>query len=107
MTEIKNNPVIIDFDGVTLTASLSGDIDHASAFSLREDIDFAIDRHLPQILMLDFSAVEFMDSSGIGLIMGRYRKLEPQGGKIVISGSKGTIRKVLIIAGIEKLAEIL
>jgi stage II sporulation protein AA (anti-sigma F factor antagonist) len=107
MTEQKTNPVLIEFDGTTLTASLSGDIDHASAFSMREDIDFAIDRHQPHTLILNFEAVDFMDSSGIGLIMGRFRKLEPIGGKILIKGAEGTIRKVLKIAGIEKLAEIL
>lgn len=99
-------PVIIEAENNTVEAFLSGDIDHNNAAALRSDIDFAIDRHRPKTLILNFSKVEFMDSSGIGLIMGRYKHLLPIGGRLIVSGTSGTINKVMKIAGIEKLAEL-
>ena len=59
-------------DGV-LTAALTGDIDHHTARELRLAIDEAIERDKPGLLLLDFQGVDFMDSSGIGLVMGRYK----------------------------------
>lgn len=57
--------------GVTIW--LSGELDHHAARSLREQIDGAVDRTGAKRLRLDFEGVTFMDSSGIGLVMGRYR----------------------------------
>jgi stage II sporulation protein AA (anti-sigma F factor antagonist) len=104
---VCTEPVIIELKESSVEVFLSGDIDHNNAGAIRSDIDFAIDRHRPKTLILNFSKVDFMDSSGIGLIMGRYKHLQPFGGKLIVSGTSGTIRKVMKIAGIEKLAEIL
>jgi stage II sporulation protein AA (anti-sigma F factor antagonist) len=104
---VITEPVIIEVTDERTEAFLSGDIDHNNAVMLRADIDFAIERHRPKTLILNFSKVEFMDSSGIGLIMGRYRKLKPIGVRLVVSGTSGTIKKVMKIAGIEKLAEMI
>ena len=54
-----------------LTAFLSGEIDHHSAKTIREEIDLAVSEQIPKELWLDFRDVSFMDSSGIGLVMGR------------------------------------
>jgi stage II sporulation protein AA (anti-sigma F factor antagonist) len=106
MSKLKE-PMLIEAIDDTVTVYLTGDIDHSNAKSIRDDIDFAIDRNKPKRLILDFSGLDFMDSSGIGLIMGRYKKCEPIGCKITVSGAKGTIRKVLKIAGIERLATLI
>ena len=60
--------------GVTIW--LSGELDHHAARSLREQIDGAVDRTGAKQLRLDFEGVTFMDSSGIGLVMGRYRLMQ-------------------------------
>lgn len=60
--------------GVTIW--LSGELDHHAARSLREQIDGAVDRTGAKRLRLDFEGVTFMDSSGIGLVMGRYRLMQ-------------------------------
>ena len=57
----------------TLAAYLSGEIDHHAAQSIRREIDAQVDDRLPELLTLDFSGVTFMDSSGVGLILGRGR----------------------------------
>ncbi|MDR0991543.1 MAG: STAS domain-containing protein [Ruminococcus sp.] len=104
MSQKLSEPVLIEVEDKTVTVFLTGDLDHSNAKEIRDDIDFAIDRNLPERLVLDFSELDFMDSSGIGLIMGRFRKCEPIGCKITVSGAKGTIKKVIKIAGIERLA---
>ena len=60
-------------NGKILTAYLDGEIDHHSAKNMRETIDAAIAELMPEMLVLDFKDVSFMDSSGIGLVMGRYK----------------------------------
>ena len=64
--------VRIDKNEQTLIAYLSGDIDHHTAKSIREEIDKEINDFSPSLLILDFGDVSFMDSSGIGLVMGRF-----------------------------------
>ncbi len=88
----------------TISAYLSGEIDHHNARMIRLEIDLAIERNSPKELVLDFSEVSFMDSSGIGLIMGRYRQMAPLGGKIIIDNTSGQIKKIMKLAGIEKIA---
>ena len=90
----------------SLTALLSGELDHHSVREIREAIDFAVREQLPPVLILDFRRVTFMDSSGIGLIMGRYRLAEEYGGTLEIHNPPPHIRKVLRISGADRLAVI-
>ena len=59
----------------TLAAYLTGEIDHHAAQALRREIDAQIDARMPELLTMDFSGVTFMDSSGVGLILGRGRQM--------------------------------
>ncbi|MBC8570214.1 anti-sigma factor antagonist [Zongyangia hominis] len=83
---------------------LIGEIDHHSAKAMREEIDTVAERVRPGTLILDFSDVSFMDSSGIGLVMGRVRLMKSFGGEVKIQGAKGNIRKVMQIAGLHRVA---
>lgn len=95
--EIKNT-------GEVLTAYLGGEIDHHSAAALRSEIDSAIELNMPTMVILDFSRVSFMDSSGIGLIMGRYKIVSKSGGKLHVSGVTPQNYKVMKLAGLERLS---
>lgn len=86
-----------------LTAYLSGDIDHHTAGEIRELIDSKAEQVRPQTLNLDFKDVTFMDSSGIGLVMGRYKLMQSLGGKVAVTNVSAHIRKVMILAGLDKL----
>ena len=97
--------VEIKVTGEVVTAYLKGEIDHHTAREMREAIDGAIELNMPSLLMLDFSAVSFMDSSGIGLVMGRYRNLLKSGAELHITGVSPNIYKVMRLAGLEKLAK--
>ena len=94
----------LNIKGEVLTAYLKGELDHHTAAEMRADIDNAIELNMPELLVLDFSGVSFMDSSGIGLVMGRYRNLARRGAKLHISGASPQIYKVMKLAGLERLA---
>lgn len=86
-------------DGV-LAAYLEGEIDHHTASVLREKIDKSICASVPDTLVLDFSAVSFMDSSGIGLILGRHKLIKTLGGSCKVQNAPLNVSKMLRLAGI-------
>lgn len=92
--------------GELLTVYLEGEIDHHSAKIIREEIDRAVEFNMPSLLIMDFSGVSFMDSSGIGLVMGRFKVLQKRGAKLNITNLPPNIYKVMKLAGIERLAKI-
>ena len=96
-------PVEIDIDENCVTAYISGEIDHHNAAGLRSKIDDAAENAYPELLILDFGGVTFMDSSGIGLVMGRYKLMKNLSGEIIIRNAPKAIKKVMRMAGIEKL----
>ena len=99
-------PVSIQNSGRVVVAYLYGEIDHHSAKQMREQIDSAVNTYMPSMLALDFKDVGFMDSSGIGLIMGRYRLLQKTAAELCIINTPDHIYKIMKLAGIEKLAKI-
>ena len=96
-------PVDIDIEERSVTAYISGEIDHQNAGELRAKIDSAVENAYPELLVLDFGAVTFMDSSGIGLVMGRYKLMQNLRGRVAIENAPRAIKKVMRMAGIEKL----
>lgn len=98
-------PVYISSAGKVLTAKITGEIDHHSSRWLRMDIDTAIADNSPESLRLDFSGVSFMDSSGIGLVMGRYRNMCERGGRVELVNMPEHIKKVMTLAGMDRLLE--
>lgn len=98
--------VVLQTQEKTLIAVLSGEIDHHCARPMRAEIDEKIEQCQPAILVLDFADVTFMDSSGIGLIMGRHRCMEEIGGEVVIRNPPPHIRRVMRISGMERIAQI-
>ena len=96
-------PVKITLTNNTLTAYLSGEIDHHSAKGIREEIDEAATRAAPEEVYLDFKDVVFMDSSGIGLVMGRYSLMQELGGQLRLRNMSSHIGKVMKLAGLDRL----
>ena len=98
--------VVMQLQGDRLLASLSGEIDHHHAERLRELIDSEAARVRPQELVLDFSQVTFMDSSGIGLILGRYRWIQELGGMVRITHISPQMEQILVLSGIHQLVQV-
>ncbi|MEG0898581.1 MAG: STAS domain-containing protein [Oscillospiraceae bacterium] len=95
--------VSINIAQESITAYLSGEIDHHSAVEIRQNIDSAIEKNCPKELMLDFSGVTFMDSSGIGLVMGRYKLMSEINGSVTLTGMDKTTWKIMKLAGLDRL----
>ena len=83
-----------------LYAYLTGEIDHDAAQSLRMQLDDALVSRTPQTLVLDFSGVGCMDSSGVGLILGRQRCARALGGSLRVQHAPAQLRRVMQLANI-------
>ena len=92
-------------DGV-LEIKLTGEIDHHSAVSVRADIDGLIFDLRPSKVILDLSEISFMDSSGLGLIMGRYALIKDFGGTLTLRTPTVAVMKILSLAGMERMIKI-
>ena len=89
-----------------LRVTLGGEIDHHNAVSVRSEIDEKILLLRPRKIILDLSEIDFMDSSGIGLIMGRYTKMRAIGGELCVLDPNERILKIFKMAGLEKIVSI-
>lgn len=87
----------------TLTVFLSGDIDHHTSRFIREDIDRELLRHIPKKLRLDFKGVRFMDSSGVGLVMGRYKTARIYGCDVSVAEMPPNVKKIMKMSGLSGL----
>ena len=90
-------------DGGHLTAHLIGELDHHAAADLRQKIDAATLSCRPRRLTLDLTQLTFMDSSGIGLIMGRYRLIASMDGELLLIGTNPRMERMIRLAGLDKL----
>jgi len=87
-------------------AVLCGEIDHHSAKDMRAELDRFIITMQPELMAMDFGGITFMDSSGVGLIMGRSKLLKECGGRLEIHNPQPYIRRVLRLSGLERIVKI-
>ncbi len=92
-------------DGAQILAVLTGELDHHSATKTRQALDEIISAVKAPQLTLDMSGVTFMDSSGLGVVLGRYRAVTERGGRLYIGGASRTAEKILRMAGVYSLVE--
>lgn len=86
-----------------LIIKVIGEIDHHTSEMIREKIDKEFSRSNAKNIIFDFSGINFMDSSGIGVIMGRYRNTEQIGGKVAIVGANQSLNRIFNISGLHKI----
>lgn len=86
--------------GKNLIVKMTGELDHHSAENVRYKIDNNIETMGYPNLIFDFSELNFMDSSGIGVIIGRYKKVAEYDGKVGIINMKPSVKKVFELGGI-------
>ena len=89
-----------------LTIFLPGELDHHNAEEIRKRSDYLIDQNHIRYVIFDFTDTTFMDSSGIGLIMGRHRTMEAIGGSVIVRDPPPHIRQVIRLSGMERIAQI-
>ena len=83
-----------------------GDMDHHGVAGVRTQIDDAMFRLMPKILCIELSGVEFMDSSGLGLILGRYQKASDLGIEVMLSNPSPRTERLIVMTGIDKMIKI-
>lgn len=94
--KVKNRNLIIQ---------MQGELDDHNAKIVRDKIDRLIDRNNILNIIFDFSYMDFMDSSGIGIIMGRYKKIQTFGGVIAVVNVKPTIDRIFNLSGLYKIVK--
>ena len=99
-------PVELQYEKCRLTAALSGEIDHHSAAFLREQIDQTLTKLRPPILTLDFDGVTFMDSSAVGLVMGRFKAIGAFGGELEVINLSPTAYRMMKMSNLQTLAKL-
>ncbi len=90
-------------DGI-LTARIMCDVDHHTARHMRERIDSMLFESRTDCLVIDFSQVEFMDSSGLGLILGRVERAQTLGARVEVTGLSKIQQKLLRLSGVEHIS---
>ncbi|SKC91451.1 anti-sigma F factor antagonist [Maledivibacter halophilus] len=92
--EVENNTLIVYLDG---------ELDHHSAEEVREDIDNSIDLKDIKNLIFELSNMKFMDSSGIGVVIGRFKKIDKLGGKVGVVNTNPHVDRIFQMAGMYKI----
>lgn len=103
----KGGAVAYERQGDTLIVHVGGEIDHHSAVRVRTEIDERIIAERPVRVLLELSLVDFMDSSGLGLIMGRFALVRKFGGTLAVLDPSSAVMKMINLAGLERMVSIL
>lgn len=104
-TKIGEEGTTYDINGRCLVIRLNEELDHHNAIRIREKADKLIDRNNIKHIIFDFSGAGFMDSAGIGVIMGRYRKVIFIGGKTAVANVNSSVDRIFRISGLYKIIE--
>ena len=86
-----------------LVFKIKEEIDDCSVQKIRRRADYEIERYMPRKVVFDFDSVTFMDSAGIGLIIGRYKFTNMLGGKLEVANLTQSVKKIFEMSGILKL----
>ena len=86
-----------------LLVEITEEIDHHAVEKIRRKVDDEITRYMPRKTIFDFSRVTFMDSAGIGMIIGRYKMMKLIGGSLEIVNISSTVKRILEMSGINKI----
>lgn len=98
--------LIIRSEESCLYFTILGDIDHHGAKDLRESMDSALFFYRPSRCVINLSQVDFMDSSGLGLMMGRYALMQRLGGRFVLCHPTEQVLRIVRMAGMERMITI-
>ncbi len=97
---------MIQIRGTKMIVHIPKEVDHCFTDELREIADRRLQTENIRVLEFDFRETEFMDSSGIGLLMGRYKLMRALGGTVYITNAGERIRKILMLSGIHKIISV-
>ena len=82
---------------------LAGELDHHNALKLKNRLDVELSKDIAKNIILNLRELKFMDSSGLGFLLGRYQRLAESGGATMIAGAQGQVRRVFELSGLTKI----
>lgn len=89
--------------GENVIVIMEGELDHHTSVQAREKIDRYINMGIVKNLIFDFKGLKFMDSSGIGVIIGRYKLMQKTDGKVAVVNANPHIKRIIMISGLHKI----
>lgn len=89
-----------------LTLEITEEIDHCEVEKIRRKADYEIERYIPRKVVFDFNKVTFMDSAGIGMLLGRYKLTKILGGTLEAINVNESVKKIFTMSGIHKIIKI-
>lgn len=95
----------MELRGRSLLIFITKELDHHNSVMIKEKADQIIDNNTVKQIVFDFSNSEFMDSSGIGVIMGRYKKIKFTGGKVAVTNVNPSIDRIFKLSGLYKIID--
>ena len=100
---MSENPFLYEAKGRVLVIRLPRELDHHNSRNLRYETDLLLAENYVSRIVFDFSRTVFMDSSGVGILLNRYKQMQRSGGSMAICGAKAPIRRLLTIGGVANL----
>ena len=94
---------LFEFKDAILTVHLPQDLDHPQSDWIRKETDRIMSRTYVKRIVFDFENTEFMDSSGIGMLMGRYKMMQALGGTVRAVRVGQRVERILVLSGVRKL----
>ena len=98
--------VVYQKEDNSLVLKITEELDHHTVEKIRKKADYEIEKYIPRKVVLDFNKVSFMDSAGIGLILGRYKNISGLGGQLEVVNVSTQVIKILNMSGLSKIIEI-
>ncbi len=106
ITELSGDGhVLYEVEGDIMVVHLPSEVDDFSSRSIKEETERIMKKKEIRKIIFDFSKTEFMDSSGIGVLLGRYKRMQEVGGKVFIYGADRRVKRILAISGIYQVME--
>ena len=99
----EKEPIRVSYSDGILTVAVLGEIDHHSAKQIREAIDRQLYRYHPSELILEMAGVSFMDSSGLGLVLGRLALCRRFGCPLRVVGADARVMRIFTLSGMERI----
>ncbi len=95
----------LERNGANLILHISEELDHHTAGQISRTIDVLIEKGNVKNIVFDFTGMTFMDSSGIGMVMGRYRKIHYFGGSVFVTGVGAGVDRIFSMSGLYKIIQ--
>lgn len=90
----------------TLIVRVSGELDMLAADEFRKEVDQSLEKNCSSNVILNLAGVQFIDSSGLGVILGRYKKITLRGGKLAFVGAPVQVKRILELSGVLRIASV-